>query len=141
MLKVKYSQKEQWVELEVSGEIALAQVRHACKNLPGVLQKMDHGYTLIEHFRNRPSFPQESIWAVGPLIGLCYEQSRIWRVVRVLSPNAPDPGLVVAHRVRWGRRVPEIEVDTLGEATALAREELCEQTQWLCENVLTKQKG
>jgi len=133
MLSVEYSQKEHWVELDVSGEVSLAQVKRAYNNLTKALSKMDHGYTLIEYFRNRPHFPPETLLAIGPLMGLCYDHSRIWRAVRILSPDSPDPGLIVTHRTRWGRQVPEINVDTLEEATALAKEELSEHSQWFAE--------
>lgn len=92
---------------------------------------MEHGYTLIEVFRGSSHLESTGIQHLGELTRACYKDCRIWRVVRVYQNNGSDPGLIVTHRIRWKRPIPEMEADNFPAAISLAEEEITENSEWL----------
>lgn len=117
--------------LDFSGSIGSSQTKRATGEVARSLRKMGHGYTLVEAFRGVVKFSKKAAGEAGRLVGTCYERGRIWRVVTVTLDGGVDPGLRILHRTRWGRGVPETEVDRAGGALALAAREVSENSGWI----------
>lgn len=131
MIKVSHSNNQHWLALELSGTLTPQDIEGAIGRVLPALQLMDHGYTLIEVFRGNSHLEAPSAHCIGSLAKACYKPCRIWRVARVYEDNGSDPGLIITHRSRWTRRVPEIEVNDISSAIALAKEEVKENSTWL----------
>jgi hypothetical protein len=131
MIKVHYSQTDHWLSVELCQEITVSDIQHAATRIRPILHKMRQGYTLIEVFKGKSHMDQNGSALIGTLAQACYQTCRIWRVVRVRANQANDPGLIITHRTRWARAVPEIDVDDFPSALALAREERKENVEWI----------
>lgn len=130
MLKVLRSKSRKAVLLELSGTIGASETKRAAAELAGALRDIGHGYTLIEVFRGTSKFSQKALQIVAILARTCYDRSRIWRVVRLAVDGGHDPGLRILHVTRWGRRVPEVEHESIRDALVVAAEELEDNAHW-----------
>jgi hypothetical protein len=131
VIKVHHSTKQHWLCLEFSATITHTDIKRATERVSPILKKMEHGYTLIEIFRGYNRLEVTATQDIGNLTHACYKSCRIWRVVRVSQENGHDPGVVLTHRTRWKRAIPEIEVDDLPTAINAAEEEFEENSCWV----------
>lgn len=116
--------------LDFAGNIGEVEVRDAEAAVGKALGEMRKGYTLIEVFRGRPHFTGDGARAAGELAAACYFRNRIWLVVCVDGDGHSDPGMSILHKTRWKREVPEVRIDSIGQAVAMAKEETREQGGW-----------
>jgi hypothetical protein len=130
MLKVKYSKSKRVVILDFAGDIRSVDIPALAKRIFRATERIGHGYTLVEIFRNPTTIGVKVAGKLGSLIKLCYAGSRIWRVVKVLPKDSQDPGIGILHRTRWGRNVPEIDTDSIHLALEIAEEEMRENAEW-----------
>lgn len=130
MLKVKYSKVKRAVLLDFSGEVGVFDIKGAEKEVGAALKDIGKGYTLIEVFHDNPHFTMSASKLVGDLAACCYDDSRIWRVVRVEDRLHADPGMAILHRTRWKREIPILEMDNVRMAIEVAKEEIREQEDW-----------
>lgn len=116
--------------LDFEGDIGGGDVREATCGVARALGAMHKGYTLVEVFRGRPHFTVSGARTAGELAEACYSGNRIWMVVRVEEDERGDPGMSILHKTRWKREVPEVRIDSISQAVAMAREETKEQAEW-----------
>jgi hypothetical protein len=127
MIKVRHSKTRRMVLLDFGGEIGVGDVHDAVQEVGKALGDIGDGYTLVEVFRDKPHFTIAAAREAGNLAGACDSGSGIWMVVRVEGDDHCDPGMTILHRTRWKREVPEVRIGSVGQALALAAEEVREQ--------------
>ena len=130
MIKVRHSKAKRALLLDFSEEVNKSDIWRAGEEIDQALRDIGRGYTLIEIFHNHPHFEDGAGCFIGDMIEACYANNRIWRVIRLQENENSDPGLSILHRTRWKREVPEIDMDNIREAIAVAREEAEEQQKW-----------
>lgn len=131
MIKVRHSKSKRALLLDFSEEVNKEDVQRAEAEIDQALRDIGGGYTLIEIFHNHPHFEGGAGYFAGDMVEACYTNNRIWRVIRLQEDGNSDPGMAILHRTRWKRDVPEIEMDNIREAMAVAREEATEQRVWV----------
>jgi hypothetical protein len=130
MINVRHSKSKRLMLLDFVGVIREDDVQKADNEIIEALKNIGRGYTLIEVFRKHPQFGEKVGMAIGKMMALCYDNNRIWRVIRVEETVHADPGVSIFHRTRWKRDVPELEMDSLREAVVVAKEEVLEQGEY-----------
>jgi hypothetical protein len=130
MIKVRHSKSKRVLLLDFSGAVNTRDLQQAEVDIERALRDIGKGYTLVEVFRNHPCFEAGARLVAGEVVGTCYKNSRIWRVIRLEDVEYADPGVAILHRTRWRRDVPELTMDNIREAVAVAKEESAEQAEW-----------
>lgn len=134
MFKIKYSRSKHVLLLDFNGETLPSDPcgwKKLTRRISRGLNKINTGYTLVEVFRGGASLSPHHARQMGALYRLFYEGGRIWRVIQVNSEGGTDPGVRIFHRTRWVRDVPLMEVESVGQALILAREEIAENQDWI----------
>jgi hypothetical protein len=135
MVKVHYSEIRRALMLDISGNLGASETSRAVTRVADALRKMEKGYTLIEVFSGKAKMTGKAVDCAAALIRTCYERGRIWRVIRLSVGGGWDPGLNILHITRWKRRIPEMEVESIGAAMRAAEEETQENEAWWAAEV------
>lgn len=134
MLKIKYSRSKHVLLLDFNGETPPSDPcgwKKITRKTSRGLNKINAGYTLVEVFRGGDSLSPHHARKMGALYRLFFEGGRIWRVIQVNSEGGTDPGVRIFYRTRWLGDVPLMEVESVGQAMILAREEISENADWI----------
>lgn len=134
MFKIKYSISKHVLLLDFDGEALpedSSEWKRLTKRISRGLNKINTGYTLVEVFRRDSALSSCHARKWGALYSLLYSVRRIWRVIQVCGECNADPGARIFHRTRWQRDVPRLEVDSVGQAMVLAKEEILENADWI----------
>jgi len=130
VIKVRHSKSKRVLLLDFSGGVGKQDLIQAGKDISIALSDIGRGYTLIEIFHDQPRFERGAGLEAGTMVGSCYENNRIWRVIRIEDKEHADPGLSILHQTRWKREIPVLTMDNIKEAVAVAKEEALEQSDW-----------
>jgi len=116
-----YSNKTiQSIHIKFSGHVNGEDIAQEGPKLIKCFSKIKRGYALIEEFDGPVHLDQDAVAPMAMLLEMA-ESRKINLVVKVVPPNAQDPGLSILHKTRLKSSPPEMECQNQSEAKALVK--------------------